>query len=171
MHVFGDAADAVAAHFAFAAIVVEHPHPRVRDIAGQDQDQPVSADTEAAMRNPLRQFSGVSGNRLVKARHVHVVVASAMHFAKSNHSDVLLSENLTGSRVDRWQRSKRRAAAHRRLNGLKGEQASRDIVVLWAASAIGLLRTDRTMATIGAAELLIVVRPIAHTAGVTNHQA
>ena len=51
VNVLGDAADAVAAHFAFAAICVEHPHLRVSYRAGKDQDHAVAANAEPSVRD------------------------------------------------------------------------------------------------------------------------
>ena len=49
VEVLGDAADAVAAHLAFGAVGVEHPHPGVGPLGRHDQDQAVAADPEMAI--------------------------------------------------------------------------------------------------------------------------
>ena len=49
--VLGHAAHAVAAHFGFAAVGIEHAHPHVRTLGGQDEDQPVGPDAEVAVGN------------------------------------------------------------------------------------------------------------------------
>ena len=53
--VLGDAADAVAAHLAFGAVGVEHPHPGIGPLGGHDQDQAVAADAEVAVADGARQ--------------------------------------------------------------------------------------------------------------------
>ena len=50
--ILGHAADAVAAHLAFAAVGVEHPHPGVGPFRRADQDQAVAADAEVPIADP-----------------------------------------------------------------------------------------------------------------------
>ena len=59
MDELGDAADSIAAHFAFAAIGVEHLHPRISRLARPNQDQAIATDTESSMRYLARQFGQI----------------------------------------------------------------------------------------------------------------
>ncbi len=58
VQIFGDAADAVAAHLAFRAVGVEHPHPGIGSFRGHDQDQAIAADPEMAIADLDRRAAG-----------------------------------------------------------------------------------------------------------------
>ena len=74
-HILGDAANAVAAHLAFGAVGVEHPHSGVGPLGGHDQDQAVAADAEVAVADGPRQRGRVVRGRLVERADIHVIVA------------------------------------------------------------------------------------------------
>ncbi len=79
--IFGETADAVAAHFGFAAVGVEHPHLVIGHFGGQNQQQAVAANAELAVTQAtadvavLRFFKGfrqgIDDNK---------IVADAVHF-------------------------------------------------------------------------------------------
>ena len=54
VQILGDTADPVAAHLAFGAVGVEHPHPGIGSFRGHDQDQAVAADSEMAIADRHR---------------------------------------------------------------------------------------------------------------------
>ena len=66
--VLAHAADAVAAHFRFAAVAVEHAHPDVRDGRGQNEDETIRSDAAMAVADrdcqPLQ--GGVPGGQGVQ---------------------------------------------------------------------------------------------------------
>ena len=77
--VFGDAANAVAAHFGFAAVGVEHAHADVGFLGGEDEDQAVGSDAEVAIGDADGEARGI-GDCLGEAVDVDVVVPDALHF-------------------------------------------------------------------------------------------
>jgi hypothetical protein len=82
--VFGDATNAVAAHFRFRAVGVEHPHPGVGRLGRENQDQAVAADAEVTVGDGPRQRGGIGRNRLVETADVDVVVARPVHLGESH---------------------------------------------------------------------------------------
>ena len=86
---FGNAADAVAAHFGFRAIGVEHAHADggaggFGGVGGWgDEDESVAADTEVAVSDFHREFFGVV-DFLGEGIDVDVVVADAVHFDETH---------------------------------------------------------------------------------------
>ena len=84
--VLGHAADAVAAHFRFAAVGVEHPHPGRGDRRRANQDQPVAAHAKMPIRDAPGQLGRVVRQRLMKAIDVNVVVANAVHLGETHGS-------------------------------------------------------------------------------------
>ena len=91
--ILGDAAHAVAAHLAFRAVGVEHPHPGIGSFRGHDQDQAVAADAEMAIadrRSASRR--GIGGRRLIERAHVDVIVADPVHLGESHRSVARVGE-------------------------------------------------------------------------------
>ena len=76
-----DAADAVAAHFAAAAVGVIHLHPHVGGGRGAQHDQPVAADAEAAIGDAAGERGRIGRTHPV-GDDVHVIVAAAVHLGK-----------------------------------------------------------------------------------------
>ena len=81
--ILGHAADTVAAHLAFAAVIIEHLHPKIRLVAGQDQDQSVGAAAEMRAAHPHAQRRRV-GNGFLQTVDINVVVSDAFHFGKAH---------------------------------------------------------------------------------------
>ena len=61
VNVLRHAPDAVAAHFRLGAVGIEHLHPGVGDLGGEDEDQAVAADAEVAVGDSAGEFRGVGG--------------------------------------------------------------------------------------------------------------
>ena len=80
-HELDEAADTVAAHLRLGAVGVEDAHPPVREIRGQDGDQPVRADPEVPVADALGEGRPrLIGARLALAGVVHdEVVAGPVH--------------------------------------------------------------------------------------------
>jgi len=78
------ATDGVAAHFALAAIQIEHTHFRIRNGAGQNQDHAVASDGKVAGRHLPREVRGVKVERRVEQVDINIIVACAVHFGKSD---------------------------------------------------------------------------------------
>ena len=79
----GEAADAVAAHFGFAAVRIEDLHPEIGCVRRQDEDQAVGADAVVT----VAYRSGESGQipsreLLLKAVHEHEIIAAALPFCE-----------------------------------------------------------------------------------------
>src|SRR5205823_946986 len=81
IRIFGHAANAVAAHFAFQAVGVEHAHADVGLLRRHDEDQAVAADAGVAIGNQRSNARGIR-HFLVKAIDVDVVVADAVHLGE-----------------------------------------------------------------------------------------
>jgi len=79
--VFRDAADAVAAHLAAAAVRVVHLHPAVGDVGRADQNEPVGADGGGARRDQARDARRV-GDLVGEGVDVDVIVADAVHLGE-----------------------------------------------------------------------------------------
>ena len=81
MQVFGHAPDGVPAHFALAAVPVEHAHLRIRHLRRANQHHAVSADADMAVCQLHAQPRRVADG-LVKTVEIDIVVAAALHFHK-----------------------------------------------------------------------------------------
>ena len=80
--VFGDAPHAVAAHFRFAAVGVEHPHAGIGLFGRADQNQPVRADPLVPVGNGDRQPRNVSRDGFREAIDVDVVISRPVHLGE-----------------------------------------------------------------------------------------
>ncbi len=109
-NIFGHAADSVAAHFRFRSVGVEHPHPRIGNFRGADQNQSVAADTEMPIGNLARQSGRVVGHFLLEAIDIHIVVAQALHLGEPHRSTSLCKSPLRQGR--RGQGTKPPTARH-----------------------------------------------------------
>ena len=107
VQILGDTADPVAAHLAFRAVGVEHPHPGVGSFRGHDQDQAIAADPEMAIADLHRELPGVGRRRLIERANVDVIVADPVHLGESHRSVAGVGglERRTGSRSARDDRS------------------------------------------------------------------
>ena len=108
--ILGEAADAVAAHLRFGAVRVEHPHPKRRGLARQDQDHAVRADAELAVAQERRPALRLLGQRLAffaQAVDHDEVVADAVHFGEIAYQLSLRD----GFHLRRFRRRARRAPA------------------------------------------------------------
>ena len=76
------AADAVAAHFALAAVQVEHAHFGIGHLRGADENHPVAPNALVPVGEADSQSRRVL-HLLLKAVDVDVVVAAAVHFGKA----------------------------------------------------------------------------------------
>jgi len=79
--VFRNAADAVAAHRAAAAVGIVHVHREISLLGRLDQNQPVGSDSEMAVAD----FSGDPGRVFyffLRAVDIDIVIADAVHFSK-----------------------------------------------------------------------------------------
>ena len=74
-----DATDAIAAHFCFAAIGIEHAHFHVSLFRGLNQNQPIAAHAEIPIADFARQALGIF-DALPETVNVDVVVAGTVHF-------------------------------------------------------------------------------------------
>jgi hypothetical protein len=81
--IFCDTADAVAAHLPFRSIGVEHAHPHIRLVRGEDENQAVAADAKMAIGNRDGGSHRIL-DRLIKAVDVNIVVADSMHFREAH---------------------------------------------------------------------------------------
>ena len=79
--VFGEAADAVAAHCALGAVGVEHPHFEVGDVGVHNQDEAVAAHAEVAVADGAGEGAPVA-RRHCAGVHIDIVVAGAVHFGE-----------------------------------------------------------------------------------------
>ena len=92
----GHTAEAVAAHFRFAAVCVEHAHPgvgplRLGDSTGRaNQNQSISANSKMTVTYRNRQSRGICRKRVTEAIDIHIVVAQTVHFYERNHHKILL---------------------------------------------------------------------------------
>ena len=84
IHVFGHAAQAIAAHFCLEPVGVIHPHPGVRALGRADQDQPVAADAQMPVAHSAAQFGRVCRKSFLEAVYENVVVAGALHLCKTH---------------------------------------------------------------------------------------
>jgi hypothetical protein len=81
--VLGDAADAVAAHLALAAIGVEHAHADIGVVGGEDEDEAIGADAGVAVGDEAGDLAGV-GESFLEVVDIDIVVADAVHFGESH---------------------------------------------------------------------------------------
>ncbi len=82
------AAYAVAAHFRFTAVAVEHAHSDIRDGRGQNEDEAIRADATMTIADRgCQPFQGgvPGGQGGGEAVHVDIVVAEAVHFDEVHH--------------------------------------------------------------------------------------
>ena len=91
VHVLADAADGVAAHVALAAVLVEHAHPAVRRLRGQNQHQPVRADAEVRPGHGHGQRRRILRCGIAKAVDIDVIVAQPVHLHKLHRFILRLS--------------------------------------------------------------------------------
>jgi len=91
--IFGQAADAVAAHLGLGAVGVEHPHFYIRRLRRANQNQTVRADPKMAIAHPHRQPAGVF-NSLLEAIDINIIIAQPLHFNKF-HNPFLRFRNRT----------------------------------------------------------------------------
>ncbi len=82
--VLGDAANAVAAHFAFRAVGVEHSHFRVGAFGRHDHDEAVAADARMAVAHGEGERDGVTRWALVEGADIHVIVADSVHLGEAH---------------------------------------------------------------------------------------
>ena len=81
--VFGHAADAVSAHAALAAVIVEHAHAKIRNLAGQNQNQPIRPAAEVLPAHPDAQGRRVI-HLFLEAVDIEIVVSGALHLGKAH---------------------------------------------------------------------------------------
>ena len=86
-----EAANAVAAHFRFAAIAVKDAHPRIRAIGGQGQDEAVAANAKAPVGQAPRQKVQTVRQGLMKTVYDDKVVSYAMHLGEFQNDRRLLN--------------------------------------------------------------------------------
>ena len=82
--VLGDATDAVAAHLRLGAVGIEHLHPGVGRLGGEDEDQAVAADAEVAIAHAAGEFGRVGWGGLGEAIDVDVVVSGPVHLGEAH---------------------------------------------------------------------------------------
>ena len=83
MAIFGHAANAVAAHFRHAAVVIEHLHPEIRLVAGQDHNQAVGAAAEMRAAHADAQRRRI-GHCFFQPIDINIVVSKAFHLGKTH---------------------------------------------------------------------------------------
>lgn len=91
VNILGDTADAVAAHFRFAAISVEHSHARVGSFGGTDEDQAVPSHAKVPIADGNRSLGDIARNRLGKAINVNVIIAQTVHFGKTHKNSLQIA--------------------------------------------------------------------------------
>jgi hypothetical protein len=89
--IFGHTANAVAAHFRFRTVGIEHPHPHISLVGWQNQNQPIPADPEMPIGDSDCGARWI-GHRLIKAVDVDVVVADSVHF-RETHDAISIATN------------------------------------------------------------------------------
>ena len=85
--VFAHAADGVAAHRALTAVGVEHPHPGIGHVGGQDQNESVSTDSGVSWGHPMGKLRRGQRKRRqsgIYAVKIDIIVARAVHFGEMN---------------------------------------------------------------------------------------
>jgi hypothetical protein len=82
MHEFGNAADAIAAHFSLASIGVKHPHSGIGLGTWANKDQAIPADSFVPVCQHLGQVARPLGFRLMKTIEVNVIVSRSMKLEK-----------------------------------------------------------------------------------------
>ena len=75
------AACGVSAHISLAAVGIEHSHSEIRLVGGHYKHKSVGTYAEVAVADDLGNSFGVS-HGLLKAVHVNIIVADALHFCK-----------------------------------------------------------------------------------------
>ena len=85
VNVLRDAANAVSAHFRFATIGIEHPHPRIGPLAGTDQNEAIASNPGMAVGDQRSQNLRGRGERFREQIDVDVVVPRPVHLRKPQH--------------------------------------------------------------------------------------
>ena len=75
------AACGVSAHISLAAVGIEHSHSEIRLVGGHYKHKSVGTYAEMAVADDLGNSFGVS-HGLLKAVHVNIIIADALHFCK-----------------------------------------------------------------------------------------
>ena len=97
--IFGEAADAVTAHFSLGAVSIEHSHAHIGGLRGHNKYQAVSTDTEVAITDDFSQFRRFF-NLLLEAVDIYIIVTDTVHFSKA-HDHILNINHKTDYRPER----------------------------------------------------------------------
>src|SRR5690606_17921285 len=104
--VLGNAADTVAAHLAFAAVGIEHLHPRIGPFRRTNQDQPVTPDSEVPIAHLTSQPGNVFRQFLFERIDIHVVVPGPVHLREAHLDSPRVQRTgsfyRAGERTARW---------------------------------------------------------------------
>ena len=73
----------ISAHAAFAAVAVEHAHAKIRNLAGQNQNQPIRPAAEVLPAHPEAQGRRVI-HLFLEAVDIEIVVSGALHLGKAH---------------------------------------------------------------------------------------
>jgi hypothetical protein len=88
MHILGDAAQGVPAHFGTASVRIVHDHFRIESFCRTDDHKAIGANAEMAVADLGGQCWLVLWFRLVETIDIHIIVAGAVHLGKP-HGDSL----------------------------------------------------------------------------------
>ena len=84
--VLGHAADAIAAHFGFTPVGIEHPHAGIGDLGGADDNQPIGADACVAVTEGDGEGGEIGGECLGEGVDVDIVVSRTVHLGKPHET-------------------------------------------------------------------------------------
>src|SRR5439155_20297864 len=85
INIFGNAAQAVAAHLRLATVGVEHAHAGVGFLGRTNQDQTIGADSEMTVAHCPPQFGRIGGHGVPETIKVEVVVSGALHVGEAHY--------------------------------------------------------------------------------------
>lgn len=84
INIFAYAARGIATHLSFRAVGVEHTHPEVGNIGGEDKDDTIASNAEMAVAHSASEGGDIVRNRGRQAVDINIIVACALHFGEGN---------------------------------------------------------------------------------------
>src|SRR5947207_2968732 len=85
INIFGNAAQAVAAHLRLATVGVEHAHAGVGFLRRANQDQTIRPDSEMTVAHCPAQSGRIAGHGVPETIQIDVVVPGALHFGEAHY--------------------------------------------------------------------------------------